>query len=142
MRVLRIIFGLALIVCAFTSAFNDVTGPGPPLLIAFLGGLFKKIGGAVKSIGKIGLKAVGVIPGVGTVIAGGAAAISAIIGGGTVVAEEPGVGRTVIAAPGRPPLRRAGVMDQITAFKLAGVPVIPVAIGGGLLWFLLTKVKG
>lgn len=141
MKALRIIFGLALIVCAFASAFNDVTGPGPPLVIAFLGGLFKKIGGAVKSIGKIGLKAVGVIPGVGTVVAGGAAAISALLGGGTVVAEEPGIGRTVIAAPGRAPIR-AGFMDQITAFKVAGVPVIPVAIGGGLLWFLLTKVKG
>jgi hypothetical protein len=141
MRAFRIIFGLALILCAFGFSFNDATGLAPPLVVGFLGGLLKKIGGAVKSIGKIGLKAVGVIPGVGTVVAGGAAAISAILGGGTVVAEEPGVGRTVVAAPGRP-IRRAGFADQVTAFKIAGVPVIPVAIGGALLWFLLTKVKG
>jgi hypothetical protein len=125
-RKLEIILCLVVLVLACLAT---VPNDQPPVIFmaGFLGFIGKAVGGLVKGIGKV--------VGTGVKIAASITGIS-----------QPQPGQTVVtmgtpAAPAAAPVQ-AGFMPQIMAFRIAGIPVIPVVGLGLLAWFFFFKRKG
>lgn len=142
LNIARVFLALALLVLVFVTASDQALQV--PIALGFLGFVGKAISGVAKGIGAVAKgvgKAVGGAVKVTAGIAAGVTGLDAILKGGQVQAQVPGQQPTIIIAGQQPVGANGGFLNQVMAFRVFGLPVIPILAVGGILWFIAKRGK-